>query len=580
MLTDQTNREILLATFITSYLIQQRATYVVSVLLLTLFAGFSQADESVTLNNQLGCQTPDGLSTTTGNSAEIKRHIAKINITTGAIFDSSEQDLMAIHTLANWMHINTKEDVIKERLPFKEGDSLDEDDLLEAERIIRSQAYIRDAKITFKQSCNFNEPAEVEIHTWDNWSLIPTVSFGRKGGHNKLSLGVKEDNVLGSGIRARIKYNSDEQRNGYQFTLKSAFPLIPFSTVLIDFLDNDDGQRTFLEFDKPFYHLRSENMFNVAFLSDEKTVDIFQNGLTRNSFEANSHRYAVSGGWQLNAEDNSTTRIKIGYVDESFEFEPSHLLSSIDSLFLPHNRDYQYPWVGIEFLERAFKTMYDIYLINQTEDINLGWHHEFKLGFELNDVAKDNNVGYHFSLSSTKGFEINEGLILLSLEGEGDFNTLNPDYFSLSGKAEYFKRYTNLIGFYSRVSGAISNNSFLDKPITIGDDGGVRGYPLQYQHGDHYLTSSVEARFYSGYNILKILDVGFVAFADVGKAWSGEQAMFNETNSLLSSVGIGLRLYSSHSSHKSVIHMDISKPFATTENVDAWEWRLQIKQSF
>jgi outer membrane protein assembly factor BamA len=94
---------------------------------------------------------------------------------------------------------------------------------------------------------------------------------------------------------------------------------------------------------------------------------------------------------------------------------------------------------------------------------------------------------------------------------------------------------------------------------------------LQYQHGDHYLSSSVEARFYSGHNILKILDVGFVAFSDVGKAWSGEQAMFNETNSLLSSVGIGLRLYSSHSSHKSVIHMDIFKPFATTENVDAWE---------
>jgi hypothetical protein len=77
----------------------------------------------------------------------------------------------------------------------------------------------------------------------------------------------------------------------------------------------------------------------------------------------------------------------------------------------------------------------------------LGWHHEFKLGFELNDVAKDNNVGYHFSLSSTKGFEVNEEVILLSLEGEGDFNTLNLDYFSLSGKAEYFKRYTNLIGF-------------------------------------------------------------------------------------------------------------------------------------
>lgn len=183
-------------------------------------------------------------------------------------------------------------------------------------------------------------------------------------------------------------------------------------------------------------------------------------------------------------------------------------------------------------------------------------------------------------MRSSKGFEINEGLILLSLEGEGNFNTINPDYYSLSGQAEYFKRFTDLIGFYSRVSAGASNNPYLDMPISIGDDGGVRGYPLQYQYGDHHLTGSVETRFYTGYNILRILDLGFVAFADVGKAWSGEQAKFNETNTILSSVGVGLRLYSSHSSHKSVIHMDISKPFATSENVDAWEWRLQIKQSF
>jgi hypothetical protein len=67
-------------------------------------------------------------------------------------------------------------------------------------------------------------------------------------------------------------------------------------------------------------------------------------------------------------------------------------------------------------------------------------------------------------------------------------------------------------------------------------------------------------------------------FADMGKVWTGEQAKFNETDSILSSVGV--RLYSSRSSHKSFIYMDIAKPFVTSENVDAWEWRLQIKQSF
>jgi hypothetical protein len=136
-----------------------------------------------------------------GRGSMNRRQIAKISINNNTIFDESEDATMAIHYLANWMHITTKEGVIRERLPFKEGDLLNEEDLLEAERIIRSQAYIRDVKITFKESCDINEPAKIEIQTWDNWSLIPTFSFGRKGGENKLSIGVKEDNVLGSGVR-------------------------------------------------------------------------------------------------------------------------------------------------------------------------------------------------------------------------------------------------------------------------------------------------------------------------------------------------------------------------------------------
>jgi len=515
-----------------------------------------------------------------GKLATHRRKVAKISINNNTIFDESEDDTMAIHYFANWMHITTKAGVIRERLPFKEGDLLTVEDLLEAERIIRSQAYIRDVKITFKENCNINDPAQIDIQTWDNWSLIPTISFGRKGGENKLSVGVKEDNVLGTGVRARFKYNSDEQRSGYQFTLRSPFPAIPYSTIFLDFVDNDDGQLTQLELDKPFYHIHSDHMFNLSFLKNEKTEDIFQNGLTRNSFFENSHLYSLSGGWQLSQQENQSMRIKLGFVDDSAKFEPVQVLSNQDRLFLPQDRSFQYPWIGLEYIERKFKTMSDIYLINQTEDINLGWHHEVKFGVELNDVAQGSNAGYHVNLLSSKGYEVNDALILLSAEGQANLNTSNPDQYSLSGNIEYFSRYNDLIAMYARFSGTSSKNNFLDKPLSVGDDGSLRGYPLQYQHGDMSFSSSIEARFYTDYNILKILDLGFVAFADAGKAWGGEQAVFNETDALLTSIGAGVRLYSSRSSHKSVVHMDIAKPFETSDNVDSWQWRLQIKQSF
>ncbi|MFQ3190782.1 MAG: hypothetical protein ACI936_001917 [Paraglaciecola sp.] len=104
--------------------------YAFSVVPLMLLTGLSQADKSDTLNNQFRCKMPDSTPTTTESNSDIKRHISKLNITTSSIFDESAEDSLAMYSLANWMHINTKEHVIKERLPFKVEDSLDEDVLL------------------------------------------------------------------------------------------------------------------------------------------------------------------------------------------------------------------------------------------------------------------------------------------------------------------------------------------------------------------------------------------------------------------------------------------------------------------
>ena len=527
---------------------------------------------------QIECAPSNNNSSELSGKTSVK--IDSLKIVTNPIFDEAESDTLAVHHFANWLHINTAEDVIKERLPFSVGDKVSTDELAEAERIIRGQPYIRDAKVSLTARCQFDDPAEVEIHTWDNWSMIPTVSFGRKGGNNKFSFGLKEDNLLGMGVRTRFKYNSDEQRTGYQLTIKSATPYIKHSTLLVDFLDNDDGQRTQIVFDKPFYHLRSESMYFAEYLTDEKTEEIFKSGLTRNSFDVESHRYELATGWLLDNTVDSSSRFKFGVTDEKAMFSASDTLNENDTIYLPQNRNYSYPWVGFEYLQRRFKIFSDIYLIKQPEDINLGWQYDVKLGLELNDVAKGSDLAYHLTLSTSKGYAVNDGLLLLSLRGDSTFNTSNPDQYLLSFNAEYFKRYTPLIGFYSRTGVVTSNNQFKDSPVTLGDENGVRGYSLQYQHGEHSVAATAEARFYTGYNLYKILDVGFAAFLDVGKAWGGEQATNNETTSLISSVGVGARLYSSRSSHRSVVHIDVAKPLTSSIYVDSWEWRLQIKRTF
>lgn len=538
-------------------------------LLLIPFSAFSQ-DMSTQCNTSVSASDSD--------KKPVK--VDKLNIVTHPIFDETDPDTIFLHELANWLHINTKEDVIEERLSFKSGDTINQDDLAEAERIIRSQPYLRDAKLSFASRCNEDEPVEVDVQTWDNWSMTPTISFGRKGGENKLTVGLKEDNLLGLGIRTRFRYNSDVQRTGYQLTMQSATPFVPHSTVLFDFVDNDDGQRTQFVFDKPFYQLSSQNMLYAEFLRDEKTEDVFQGGVIRNQYNLQNHRYEIATGWQLSRQDNTSTRLKLGWVEDEALFTATNPQQENDTQYVPQDHRYSYPWVGFEYFEREYKVMNDIYLINQAEDINLGWHYEAKLGLELKEKAPDSQFGYHLSLESSKGYMLGDALVLFSFGGEAALSTTHKDQYRIALNSEYFERVNDLLGIYARATAVMSDNPFLDSPLTLGDENGVRGYPLQYQHGDRAFSSTLEARFYTGYNIYKILDVGFAAFIDAGRAWSGDEATNNEISSTLASAGIGARLYSNRSSHKSVLHIDFAKPFTSSENVDSWEWRLQVKQSF
>ena len=130
--------------------------------------------------------------------------------------------------------------------------------------------------MTTQQDCAGQ--TQVNVTTWDNWSLLPTLSFGRKGGENKLALGFDEDNLLGTGIRTTVRYKKDDQRSGYQVDFRAPVPYLPHATISTRLMDNDDGQLVQVILDDPFYQSSTMHMFNVHYESDQRTDRLYQNG--------------------------------------------------------------------------------------------------------------------------------------------------------------------------------------------------------------------------------------------------------------------------------------------------------------
>jgi len=510
-----------------------------------------------------------------------EKKLNKIVVTSNPIFDESAPDSFFIHRWANYLHINTREMVILTKLPFSQGNRISQKDLEEAQRNLRAEPYIRDAKISFsKRDPQADTPDEGEtvlVETWDNWSLLPTLSFSHSGGESEFSVGIKEDNLLGYGIRTRINYQSDVDRTGYKLAFETPLDdFIKHSKLGVSYYDNSDGQSTQVYFYKPFYTLDTEDSYSVTYVDNLRNDTLKQNGADINEFEVKQDFINLFYGWRISKNNDARSRIVTGITQDKHEF--SHL-DSYPGSNLPQDRDFLYPWVAYEFLQDDFTVLNNVHLINNNEDFNLGWHHYLKFGLETNDTDSNSPLGYHIGWKTTRGYKDEAELLLLEFDGTATLATTQDDFYRINASAEYFYQIHPKWTAYAKTRISTSKNNYLDQTFALGDDTGIRGYPNDYQHGDNQWLLTAEIRNYPHINLYQLAELGWAAFVDVGQAFGGPDEN-NEVSSPIGSLGIGARIFSSHSSYGNVAHIDFSVPFTSGEEVNSWEWRFQVKNHF
>ncbi|MEL4431743.1 hypothetical protein [Shewanella mangrovisoli] len=514
-------------------------------------------------------------------TAEAPKKVSKIVVVSNPIFDESDPDAFFIHRWANYLHINTKEYVVKDRLTFGENDTVTQKDLDESQRLLRAEPYIRDAKVYVSEKDPeadvHPDDESIVIETWDNWSLLPTASFSSSGGDTRYSFGVKEDNLFGTGIRTRLKYQSDESRTGYKFAFEAPISIIDHGIVAAEFYDNSDGQAKHVYVSKPFYSLNTETMYSAEFLDDSRTDILRQNGQEVNEFEHTVDYLNLQYGWLINKNNEHLSRFITGFTQDKHEFANSEIYPTSE---LPQDRDFMYPWVAYEFIQDDFQVLNNVHLIRNNEDFNLGWHHYIQLGIETNDKGDNNPVGYHFKWQTTRGYKFDEHLWLLEMGATSTLGTTQKNTYQANVQAEYFYQINPKWIAYGKAWASVSNNTYLDLTEGLGDETGVRGYPNEYQQGDNQWLLTAEIRNYPNINLYQLAELGWAVFADVGQASGGPLAANNEVSGPLASIGIGARIYSSRSSYGNVAHIDLSVPYTGGDSVNSWEWRFLVKRSF
>lgn len=497
--------------------------------------------------------------------------IGQIKINNQDIFDPDKPDENAvIHKLANQLHWQTRAATIKQQLLFKPGQKYRQRLIDETERKLRSKKYINSVTVYADEICD--DKVVVAVKTTDNWTLTPTISFGRSGGINRTSIEISESNLLGLGKNIKFRSESNEDRDSRYLQYFDDNLLGSQNKLALKTANNSDGYLDSITIGKPFFQLASTESIILDGYRQKKQTATYNNGLISNITGSKTSIVDLYYGWSSGLHNGQVNRFKLGWGMADTRY--FNVASYPDSL-LPDDKTVRFPYLGFEYLEDRYIQRENFNVMGVIEDISIGKRLSARAGL-LNQTWGSSDDGYNLLMNYSAGIDINTktlGFIDVGLSSEiyrqdEDFNAL-----SLSGKMIHYQDSNH--SYYLKAEYHKADNLLDIDQYVIGGDTGLRGYPIRFQTGHNKALLSLEKRSYFNWYPWKLVKFGIALFADIGSAWKNQQQA-----NFISDAGFGIRIVSTRQSDSKVLHLDFAFPLDEQDKVDNFQILIKAKGQF
>jgi len=495
--------------------------------------------------------------------------VGKISIEIGNVYDNNNtEENRWYHRVANNLHIITRQKVIKRQLLFFSGDQFNRRILLETERLLRANSYIKNALITPVEICD--NTVNINVKTNDSWSLTPGLSYDRTGSVNRYSIDIEENNLLGYGKDIHFGSSQTIDRDERMFSYTDTQLFGSRKRLYLAIEDNSDGDGFAVDLSLPFYQLDSKQSWGATITSNKKETAIYQNGSIVRKFGEDKDFASVFYGWSNGNINNTTTRYKFGWAYEDNNYLP----------VAPYNitlaaRTLSYPWAELEFFEEKYVRKTNLSTMGTVEDISLGHHFKFKAGLINKSLGSDDDYLF-LSSSYNKGFQpYSNQLGLMSLGISSFIGNGLLEGARIKGEAQWHYLFSRHNHFYLAGKFEAASNLQAEEQITLGEENGLRGYPVRYQSGDKSFLISVEHRHFYDWYPFRTVKLAAAIFADAGSAWGQ-----GNKRKILADAGFGLRFVVTRSSIAKILHLDFTFPIDAPANIDDFQVTFKTKSSF
>lgn len=500
--------------------------------------------------------------------------IGRIDVRVDDVFEDTAS-LSAPYRLANGLHISTRDETVRQQLLFRSGEPFHRRVLDETERLLRDQRYLNEASVAVVRY-NEDNTVDVEVRIHDVWTLSPGISFGRKGGENNTRMKFEDLNFLGLGKQIAMARSSDVDRTTWRLTYVDPHLFGSWWTLSTAYSSMSDGTEQALALSRPFYALDSRWSANLSASDEDSAISRYSLGKRIERYNMQERQFEFGGGISSGLHDGWTVRYLGGFRYDARSFATR--LNEPD-VAIPDDRTVAYPWVGIEVLEDNYVSTRNLDQIGRTEDLHLGRSARLETGFASTAFGSTRDA---FLVNGTleAGADLDrERYLIHSLGWHGRLEDGSLVDAVLDANSRFYLRQSERSVFFASVTASLTSHLDPEKQLLLGGDNGLRGYPLRYQAGKTNALVTLEERFYSSWQPLKLFNVGAAVFFDTGRAW-GQDEYAAAPAGWLSDVGVGLRLGSARSGLGNVLHIDLAMPLNRSNDIDSLQLLIETKKSF
>lgn len=506
---------------------------------------------------------PAQTSADTGSIPDPGLIIRGVQLQRSDIFDPNERSWFA--RMANSLHVRTRPAVIRRELLFRPGQPYDSASVAESERNLRAMGIFRRVQI---DTLRTPEGLMLRVLTKDGWSTQADWRFRSTGGQVAFTIGLVENNLLGTASAAAVRYRKDPDRSSVTVSFRRPRLFAGAIGLGMIYENRSDGRVAGAAVERPFFALTSRNAFRFEAENRDERVLRFRDGLDLAS-DTLSRRYTLVRGaaaWALHASTAGYLRAGVVAQVRRDDFQPERSSEPFPRQVTGAVGPYLV-WNRARFLvTRGYAGF------AREEDVDLGATLRVGLvaapkvfGYERNGIGPE--------MRGRVGARLPGGFAYLEALASGLYTSagLDSGLVQVAATTVLQPGPRHVAVFHAEAGWR--KNPVPGEEFDLGLGTGPRAFGSHAFTGDRSVFITAEYRYTLVDDLFNMVGLGIAGFVDHGGAWYA-----GSPRRLGWDAGIGLRVGASRASVTDALRFDLARRFAN--DVGTAGWVLTVGKGF